>query len=239
MSYHIRGLLKHRAQGAGYVLDIHRLDIRKGEAVAITGPSGCGKSTTLDILGLVLRPDQVEAFAFTPGDREYDIQALWHQQDALTALRLHHIGYVLQTGGLLPFLSVGENMALTARMNGRDPEEIRTSLHSLSTRLGIDHLLDARPATLSVGERQRAAIVRALLPRPQVILADEPTAALDPLHAGEVLDIFIDVVREQQGTLVLVTHDRKYTAGLREIPFRMEREQDGSVRAILDDNTTA
>ncbi len=237
MSYHIRGLVKNRAQGAGYRLEIRQLTVRRGEAVAITGPSGCGKSTTLDILGLVLRPDRADSFTFAPADQPYDIMAQWNRQDTLTALRLHHIGYVLQTGGLLPFLSVQDNMTLTARMNLMEGEAIRERLHMLSNRLGIGHLLRAMPSTLSVGERQRVAIVRALLPQPHVVLADEPTAALDPVHAGEVLDIFIDTVKNQRSALILVTHDRTYTAGLREAAFRMEQAEDGSVRAVLDDGS--
>lgn len=237
MSYHIRGLVKNRAQGAGYQLEIRRLNVRRGEAVAITGPSGCGKSTTLDILGLVLRPEQADRFTFAPAGQPHDIMAQWNRQETLTALRLHHIGYVLQTGGLLPFLSVEGNMTLTARMNLMEGDALRERLDMLANRLGIGHLLRAMPSTLSVGERQRVAIVRALLPQPHVVLADEPTAALDPVHAGEVLDIFIDAVKNQNGTLILVTHDRKYTAGLREVAFRMEQAENGSVRAVLDDGS--
>ena len=239
MVYTIEGLTKRRAQGAGYCLEIRHLAIRKGDKLAITGPSGCGKSTTLDILGLILQPDQAGTYTFTPDHEPVDLMACWKEArvDALAWLRLQYMGYVLQTGGLLPFLSVAENMTLTARMRGRDAAETAEDMHALARRLGIESLLQAMPSTLSIGERQRTAIVRALLSRPQLILADEPTAALDPLHADRVMDVFLRAVEEQGCSLIMVTHDAGFArrGGLREVAFRMEDDGAGGVRAVLDD----
>lgn len=237
--YSVRKLSKCYAQERGYVLEIRNLDLRCGAMVAITGPSGCGKSTLLDILGLALRPDRGEHFLFRPhSDRVYDLLPLWRegQLDAMADLRLQYMGYVLQTGGLLPFLSVQDNMTLTARMMGMTSEEALDTARPLAERLGIAHLYAAMPANLSVGERQRVAIVRALAPRPRLILADEPTAALDPVHAGHVMEIFLQAVTDQRGTLVMVTHDAAFarSGGLREIPFSIEKTPDGMC-AILDD----
>lgn len=224
--FSIRNLRMTRTQGPGYALVIPELDIREGDRIALTGPSGCGKSTALDMLGMVLRPDSAERFLFQPntgnrGERNgdvNDIAQIWKQsggQDTLAALRLRYMGYVLQTGGLLPFLNVYENMALTARL--LDLPDIRACVEALAERLGISRLLAAMPGRLSIGERQRVAIGRALASRPRVILADEPTAALDPFHARTVLDLLLTAVDEAGATLILVTHD---TSVLSLAPFR-------------------
>ena len=238
MLYHIENLEKRRERTGGYRLLIRRLRIGRGARLAITGPSGCGKSTTLDMLGLALEPDAAAAFRFAPDGRETDIMALWRKSrlDRMAALRLAHMGYVLQTGGLLPFLNVADNMILTARMAGIPRREALDRARALAARLGIERLMTAMPATLSVGERQRAAIVRALAPGPALILADEPTAALDPLHASLVMEAFLAAVEDQGGTLVMVTHnvDWARTGGLVELPFRMERDETG-LTAVLDD----
>ena len=232
MSYHIRGLVKNRAQGAGYRLEIRQLTVRRGEAVAITGPSGCGKSTTLDILGLVLRPDRADSFTFAPADQPYDIMAQWNRQDTLTALRLHHIGYVLQTGGLLPFLSARDNMTTPGRAKGMDAKAVDAGLKELAGRLGIGHLLSALPDKLSIGERQRVAIARALLPEPELVLADEPTAALDPVTAKNVMRLFTELAGEC--ALVVVSHDHRL---VEENGFRCLRLDvdggDGSINTTL------
>lgn len=239
MIYSIRNLQKRYAREHGYVLDIQRLDIRHGAMIAITGPSGCGKSTLLDILGLALCPDRADRFSFRPVPEEPDLPVppLWEQgkRDILASLRLRYIGYILQTGGLLPFLNVQENIILTARLSGMTREEAMERACPLAEQLGIAHLATAMPASLSVGERQRAAIVRALTPRPSLILADEPTAALDPAHASQVMEAFLRAVTEQHTTLIMVTHNREYArrGGLRELPFHLETSREGT-RALLD-----
>ena len=238
--YSVHNLCKCYAQERGYALEIRHLDLRCGDMIAITGPSGCGKSTVLDILGLILRPDRAEHFHFHPDKASpYDVLPLWQagHLDAMADLRLQYIGYVLQTGGLLPFLSVQDNMTLTACMTGMTREEALEMACPLAERLGIAHLYTALPASLSVGERQRVAIVRALAPRPRLILADEPTAALDPVHADHVMEIFLQAVTDQHGTLVMVTHDAAFARrrGLREIPFSIEKIP-GGMCAILNDS---
>lgn len=241
MLYDIKNLRKSRSTGSEFRLEIRNLRIRHGERMAITGPSGCGKSTVLDMLGLALRPDSAEIFNFCPpGDGSVPIRVMevWGEddQDRLAALRLGYMGYVLQSGELLPFINVGENMGLTARLAGRDEEELAADVRELAAMLGVGHLLTASPGRLSFGERQRAAIVRALASRPDIILADEPTASLDPYHAGQVMQAFLEAVEKYGATLALVTHNLAWAreAGAREVRFEMLHDGKGTI-SVLDD----
>lgn len=181
--------------------------MRRGEALALTGPSGSGKSTLLNLLALALRPAEAATFALNARDgTAIDLGALWRRraEEALTATRAAHMGYVLQQGGLLPYLSVRRNIALSQAVLGRpDPARVET----IAARLGIAPLLDRMPATLSVGQRQRVAIARALAHRPEVVLADEPTASVHPALADAVLALLIEQAREEDAALVLATHD--------------------------------
>ena len=213
MLYTITNLRKERRQGQeGYALSVPEFSVRLREKILITGPSGCGKSTLLDMLGMVLRPDSVTAFTFAPHQGAgNDIAAAWHagRLEELAACR-RHVGYVLQTGALLPFLRVRDNILAPRRMLGLADE---SAAEALGEKLGIAHLLHKFPAQLSVGERQRAAIARALAAKPPVILADEPTAALDPAHAATVLDLFTHMVDDAGVTLILVTHAPEQVEG--------------------------
>lgn len=231
-------LIKRRQRDQGYTLLVQRLLIPDGARLAITGPSGCGKSTTLDMLGLILKPDNADSFLFSPREGTvYDIMKIWasDDQDELAMLRLSSMGYVLQTGDLLPFLNVRENILLTAQLAGIDRQQAARDCQNLASELGVASLMDAMPTTLSVGERQRVAIARALVSKPRLILADEPTAALDPLHASQVMKTFLQVVAQSGATLVVVTHNAPWAteAGLVEAPFHLE-EQDDGITAILD-----
>lgn len=237
--FSVRKLCKRRDQGAGYALSVPALDIAPGEKIGITGPSGSGKSTILDMLGMALRPDGAERFFFQPDPAcpPVDVFDAWRNggQNRLDELRLRYMGYVLQTGGLLPFLTARANMELAARALGR-PDR-RAVVEELAARLGVERLLEVMPERLSVGERQRIAIGRALASRPRVILADEPTAALDPMHAGIVLELLLEAVEVSGITLILVTHDPNVVrrGGLRELIVSPQPENGGSVSAVLED----
>ena len=234
--FSLKNVSKTRTQGPGYALDIARLDIMPGETIAVTGPSGSGKSTALDILGMALKPDEAGEFRLHVGGEDVDVARCWQrgEQDRLAGLRLRHMGYVLQTGGLLPFVNVRRNMELIAGVNGLPERE--EHVRQLARTLGIERLLDSMPGKLSVGERQRVAIGRALASKPAVILADEPTAALDPYHAGTVLDMFLDAVRTLGVTLILVTHDQSIVTsrGLKELRIAITPQSDGLSRAVLE-----
>ena len=199
----------HAGRGAatGFELLVESLVVRRGEAVAFAGPSGSGKSTLLDLLALALRPSRAGVFSLgTRAGPSIDVAALWRagDEDGLTAARAAHLGYVLQQGGLLPFLSVRQNIALGQAVLGRpDPARVE----AVAERLEIAPLLDRPPATLSVGQRQRAAIARALAHRPEVVLADEPTASVHPALADTVLALLVEQARQEDAALVLATHD--------------------------------
>ena len=227
-----------------YSLRVPRLDVERGEKVLITGPSGSGKSTLLDMLGMVLRPDAVDRFFFRPdfppqsepdnngntggktdgetqatartaGAASLDVAGAWRRQRVEDlALWRRRVGYVLQTGGLLPFVTVRENIRVSRRLQGLAAATPGSTVAWLAEELGITHLLGKLPAQLSVGERQRVAIARALAAEPALVLADEPTAALDPHNAAGVLELFCRMVAEMRTTLILVSHAPEQLAGL-------------------------
>ncbi|MEX5539639.1 ABC transporter ATP-binding protein [Pseudomonas poae] len=223
----------HKSRGVGsqrYSLVIPALALRAGEQVAIVGPSGCGKSTLLDLLALVLAPDQAGQFEF----HQQDIGGLWRadRQTALAALRSRHLGYVLQTGGLLGFLDVRGNIALPRQLLGLKDDG---SVALLAEQLGIVDQLGKPPAALSVGQRQRVSCARALAHAPQLVLADEPTASLDPLNAERVMQALLDRAREQRAACVIATHDEPLAraSGLPVCRISCRRDADGGVTATL------
>jgi putative ABC transport system ATP-binding protein len=232
--FFIRELQKRRrGAGASFELQVPALTIQAGEIVVLKGVSGSGKSTLLDMLALALRPDQVSHFRFAPGNGiSADAGRLWRNNnvDALGRLRGEHIGYVLQTGGLLSFLTVRENMALSCHLLGRPADP---PLEDLAEQLGISAQLDKLPGQLSVGERQRVAIARALAHRPSVVLADEPTASVDPLNADVILQLFLGLVERFGVTTIIASHDwqRIAAAGLQLLQHRLEK--DGAVTRAL------
>jgi len=221
----------------GFAVELDQFTLLRGEAVAITGPSGCGKSTLLDLIGLVLRPNRVERFVFCDdGATPCDVAAAWAsgRQDHLARARARGIGYVLQTGGLLPFLSVRDNLRLSRDLLGLGPDP--AGEERLVTTLGLAPLLGKRPGMLSIGERQRVAIARALAHTPPLVLADEPTAALDPLQSAEVMRLLLALAAELGVGVVVVSHDWDLLArfGLRRIEARPEARPNGTLTHFSD-----
>jgi putative ABC transport system ATP-binding protein len=207
----VEGLVRRFSGGGGrdsFTLMVDELYLRPGVCAAAVGPSGCGKSTMLGLLALALRPDASARFVF----RGRDAGAMWraHRLEELTRTRASHIGFVPQTGNLLPFLSIEENILLPQRIAGRVD---RDWLLTLSERLGVAHLLHRRASELSVGQRQRAAVARALINRPGLVLADEPTASVHPAQANEILTLLTDMVRINDTALLIATHDADRAAG--------------------------
>lgn len=223
----------HKSRGVGsqrYSLVIPTLQLRAGEQLAIVGPSGCGKSTLLDMLALVLAPDRSAQFEFN----QVDIDGLWRAdgQSALARLRSRHLGYVLQTGGLLGFLDVRGNIALSRQLLGLKDDG---SVARLAAQLEISDQLDKPPAALSVGQRQRVSCARALAHAPQLVLADEPTASLDPLNAERVMQTLLAQAREHRAACVIATHDEPLAraSGLQVRRIGCRRDADGGVTATL------
>jgi putative ABC transport system ATP-binding protein len=234
--FRLKGVTKHWPGEHGFVLTVPELIIQKGEKVALVGFSGCGKSTLLDMLAMVLRPDRAVAFAFRArAEKRLDVTAAWKRKDLnlLASTRMLHMGYVLQTGGLLPFLSIRDNIGLSRQGLGLPVED---AVETLAERLGIGRHLNKFPAQLSVGERQRVAIARAMAHDPSVVIADEPTASLDPINAEEIMGLFTSLVDENGVTLVVGTHDWEMVEqrSFRRLTFDLEQDAtDGTVRATV------
>lgn len=218
----------------GFELTVPELTIRQGEKVALVGFSGSGKSTLLDLLAMVLQPDSVEEFLFVTAQQDrLNVADAWKRKnlDRLARARMRFIGYVLQTGGLLPFLSVFDNIGLCLNGLGRPAQEAVTTL---AARLGIEHHLNKYPGQLSVGERQRVAIARAMAHEPSVVIADEPTASLDPINAEKIMEIFTHIAGEEDVTLIVATHEWELVKelGFRSVKFSLEEGvADGTVCA--------
>ena len=192
--------------GQAYCVELSSLTLHAGEAVAVVGPSGCGNSTLLEALGLILKPERVGQFQLLSIDLAGDLALRAGRREARwSRLRQHQMGYVPQTGGLLPFLTVRQNIDLPASMSGRTTQT--SLLDRLVERLKLTNLLNRFPRELSIGERQRVSFARAVAHQPALILADEPTAALDPNLAHELFALIIEVVREFNIAALIVTHE--------------------------------
>ena len=183
--------------------DIH-LSVGAGEVVGLRGPSGSGKSTLLNLVACILEPDA--GVMRLGGELVWDRR--WLQRD-LRALRRERIGFIFQFHNLLPFLDATDNVALAMTLNGLPMTEARGQARALLDYLQVGRRATAMPASLSGGEAQRVAIARALANRPRIILADEPTAALDSERAGVVMDLLRRVAQEQAAAVLVVTHDDK------------------------------
>ncbi len=177
-------------------IDLH---IASGEFVAIMGPSGSGKSTLLNVLGALDRPDQGRYLL-----NQEEISAM--NDDAASDIRNRSIGFVFQSFHLLPRLSVLENVLLPQRYSNSPDAQAETRARQLLDRIGLAKRMDHKPGELSGGQLQRAAIARALLNQPALLLADEPTGNLDSKSAADVLGLLAELHAGGQ-TLVLVTHD--------------------------------
>lgn len=201
-----RGLAKHYGDGDTRVdaLRTVDLDLWPGEVVGLLGPSGSGKTTLLNLIGCIVEP--------SAGTLRLDGETVWEGRwlrPDLRRLRLEKIGFIFQFHNLLPFLDVAENVALVLDMAGAGRAEAFARADELLAYLEVAHRRSARPSSLSGGEAQRVAIARALANRPRIILADEPTAALDGERAGIVMDLLRKVAADQRATVVVVTHDEK------------------------------
>lgn len=183
------------------------LQIAAGEQVAVMGPSGCGKSTLLHVLAGVLDAD--EGTLRVLGE---DLKALREKDRA--QLRLARMGMVFQFGDLIGELTLRENLSLPLQLLGGRPARIRSEAETMLDRLGLSEVADRRAAQVSGGQAQRAAVGRALIHQPPLLLADEPTGALDTVAADTVMSALMETVTEQGTTLVVVTHDNRVAAHL-------------------------
>ena len=202
----IEGIKKRYGSGDTAVDALKGVDMQvtPGEVVGLIGPSGSGKSTMLKCLGAVIEPTTGR---MTIGD-ELIYDDGWKIKD-LRTLRRDRIGFVFQAPYLIPFLDVTDNVALLPMLAGRSNSEARKRAVELLEALDVGHRARAMPSQLSGGEQQRVSIARALVNRPPVILADEPTAPLDSERAMAVIRILNQMARQYETAVIVVTHDEK------------------------------
>jgi putative ABC transport system ATP-binding protein len=200
-----RGLVKRYEAGRIAALEGLDLDVVPGEFIAVCGPSGCGKSTLLNMISAIDHPD---AGHITVCGHELD--GLTHQE--ADRFRASVVGLVFQLHNLLPNLTALENVQLPLLAADVAPADRVGRAEELLDRVGLSDRATALPPVLSGGERQRVAIARALANRPQVLLADEPTGALDSKTSGRLFDLLAELQRDERTTLVVVTHDAEVAA---------------------------
>jgi len=198
------------------VLNGISLTVRRGDTLAVVGPSGSGKSTLLNILGSLDSP--------TRGNIQLDGEELANlSEPELATIRNQKIGFIFQSHHLLPQCSVLENVLVpTLAATGRSTADAAERARQLLDRVGLGHRLTHRPAQLSGGECQRVAVVRSLINRPSLILADEPTGALDHSTAESLGNLLVELNRDDQVTLIVVTHSAELAAKM------------GAIRQLLD-----
>ncbi|MDR1779814.1 MAG: ABC transporter ATP-binding protein [Tannerella sp.] len=194
------------------------LEVNAGEIVAIVGPSGAGKTTLLQIIGTLDSPDS--------GKVEIDgVEPFRLKEKEMAAFRNRHIGFVFQFHQLLPEFTAIENVMIPTLINGEKFDVARRKADELLDFLGLADRLEHKPSELSGGEKQRVAVARALINRPSVILADEPSGSLDSQNKEELHTLFFDLRNKLGQTFVIVTHDE----GLAKKSDRIVRMKDGVI----------
>jgi len=221
-----RDLIKTYAQGeaAMRALDGVSIDIHAGELMLLAGPSGSGKTTLLSIIGCILRPSTGTLRVM--GD---DVSRM--RERDLPAIRRERIGFVFQAFNLFPTLTAAQNVALALDLKGVAGRAARDRAAALLDQVGLGNKIDSYPADLSGGQKQRIAIARALAGNPPVILADEPTAALDSQSGRAVMDLLQRLAHERGRAVAIVTHDNRMLS----YADRTVRMEDG--RIVSDERT--
>ena len=178
------------------------LEIKRGEVVSIVGPSGCGKSTLLHILGTLDKPDMGEVIINNTSLGQLS-------GNKLAAFRNKHIGFVFQFHHLLPEFSALENVCIPGWLAGRKKKDVMNEAEGLLKMLGLSNRLNNKPNQLSGGEQQRVAVARALINKPDIVMADEPTGNLDSANAKELHQLFFDLRKQFNQTFLIVTHNEE------------------------------
>jgi putative ABC transport system ATP-binding protein len=189
-----------------FELRVPNLEVFSGDRLVLSGPSGSGKSTLIEILAFIRSAHRAGAFVFTPGEEIYQVPVSRTKTASrqMDFLRRDHVGFVPQVDGLVSALTVWDNIAMPLRLKNKvDAGHIR----QLAQKLDIYEQLTKYPGQLSVGQRQRVSIARALAGRVDLLIADEPTAALDPINARAVIDAMTAEAVSQNTTVIIVSHD--------------------------------
>jgi lipoprotein-releasing system ATP-binding protein len=208
----------HKYYGQLWVLKGVDLEIKQGEIASIVGPSGSGKSTLLHILGTLDVPDKGEIVV-----ENQRINFLNEKQ--MAAFRNQHVGFVFQFHHLLPEFTALENVCIPGWMAGRRKKEVEDNALSLLQMLGLEKRIDNKPNALSGGEQQRVAVARALINRPAIIFADEPTGNLDSANARELHQLFFTLRQQFNQTFLIVTHNEE----LAQMSDRILHMKDGKI----------
>jgi len=214
----ISGKNIHKKYGVVEVLKGVDIDIQKGEVASIVGPSGSGKSTLLHILGTLDKAD-----IGTVNMNTVTINLLAGKK--LAAFRNKHIGFVFQFHHLLPEFNAWENVSIPGWLAGRKKGEVKEEAVRLLTMLGLSHRLENKPNELSGGEQQRVAVARALINKPDIVMADEPTGNLDSINAKELHQLFFDLRDQFNQTFLIVTHNEE----LAQLSDRVLHMKDGKI----------
>ncbi len=214
----ISGKNIHKKYGVVEVLKGVDIDIRKGEIASIVGPSGSGKSTLLHILGTLDKGD-----AGSVSMNNTLISSLTGKK--LAAFRNKHIGFVFQFHHLLPEFTAVENVCIPGWLAGRAKVEVKTEAERLLHMLGLSHRVENKPNQLSGGEQQRVAVARALINKPDIVMADEPTGNLDSVNAKELHQLFFDLRKQFDQTFLIVTHNEE----LAQLSDRVLHMKDGKI----------
>lgn len=200
----VRNAARHYQSGETVVraLDGVSLEAHAGELIGVMGPSGSGKSTLLLVCGLLEPPSAGEVYI-----RDRLVSYPGADLDKLRGFRRDHIGFVFQKANLIPFLTAAENVAIALEIADVEPWSARDYAAQLLEALDLGHRIDNRPSRLSGGEQQRVAVARALANDPPLILADEPTAALDSVRGRQVMELFRRIAVDRGACVMVVTHD--------------------------------
>lgn len=219
----VENLSKAYGEGESAVVAVKSatFDIYSGETVALLGPSGSGKTTLITMIGCITQPTSGKLLL--DGDLIYDEE--WKVEDT-RRIRREKIGFIFQAHNLIPFLTVLENVTIVPQMNGVTKTEANKHAKDLLKYLGVEDKLMKMPSQLSGGQSQRVAIARSLANNPKIILADEPTAALDAQRAISVMNLLRKLAHEQEVAILVVTHDERM------LPLfdRILRVEDGIVK---------
>lgn len=198
----LENIIKKYHMGDNEIEVLHGINfsVNKGELVAIMGPSGCGKSTTMNIVGLLDRPTMGEYYL-------NDEEVSTFSSNKLADLRNKTIGFIFQSFFLLPRFNALQNVGLPLVYRGTDPHEIRERSYEVMEKVGVKQLAPHKPYEMSGGQQQRVAVARALIGEPSLILADEPTGALDSKTGDELMDLLVSLNQKDGATIIVVTHD--------------------------------
>lgn len=197
-----KDLVKTYRQG---LIEVHALadvdlDVERGDFICLSGPSGSGKSTLLNMIGGLDLPSSGEIMI---DDARIDLM----NKSQLAEMRLHKIGFVFQAYNLIPVLSAQENVEMVMQMQGVKKAERRLLSYEILNEVGLQGLESRTPAELSGGQQQRVAVARAIVAKPSLVLADEPTANLDSINASKLLDIMRTMNQQHNTTFIISTHD--------------------------------